>query len=62
MLEQSMTRLSRDATSPFISPERALRPGRWTAAQKARILDSRVKGTELLASTLARYERVVRPS
>lgn len=27
---------------------------RWTAAQKARILDSRVKGTALLATTLAR--------
>jgi hypothetical protein len=27
--------------------------GRWTAAQKARILESRVKGTRLLAETLA---------
>ena len=27
--------------------------GRWTAEQKARILDSRVKGTQLLAETLA---------
>ena len=30
---------------------------RWTAAQKARILESRKKGTELLASTLARLSR-----
>jgi uncharacterized protein len=34
--------------------------GRWTAAKKARILNSRVKGTELLASALARMKR--RPS
>ena len=33
---------------------------RWTPAQKARILDSRVKGTELLGSALARLKR--RPS
>jgi uncharacterized protein len=31
--------------------------GRWTAAKKARILNSRVKGTELLASALARMKR-----
>jgi len=30
---------------------------RWTAAQKARILDSRVKGTQLLASSLANLNR-----
>jgi uncharacterized protein (TIGR01777 family) len=30
---------------------------RWTAAQKTRILESRVKGTTLLASTLARLKR-----
>jgi uncharacterized protein (TIGR01777 family) len=34
--------------------------GRWTAARKARILNSRVKGTELLASALAAMKR--RPS
>jgi uncharacterized protein len=34
--------------------------GRWTAARKARILGSRVKGTTLLASALARMNR--RPS
>lgn len=33
---------------------------RWTAAQKARILNSRVKGTELLASALSKMNR--RPS
>jgi uncharacterized protein len=33
---------------------------RWTPAQKDRILDSRVKGTELLASAVARMNR--RPS
>ncbi len=31
--------------------------GRWTEAKKQRIRDSRVKSTELLASTLARLER-----
>ena len=31
--------------------------GRWTAAQKARIRDSRVKGTGLLCETLARLDR-----
>ena len=31
--------------------------GRWTAARKARIRDSRVKGTGLLSETLARLER-----
>jgi uncharacterized protein (TIGR01777 family) len=31
--------------------------GRWTAARKARIRDSRVKGTGLLGETLARLER-----
>jgi uncharacterized protein (TIGR01777 family) len=31
--------------------------GRWTAARKARILDSRVKGTRLLAETLAGLEQ-----
>jgi uncharacterized protein len=30
---------------------------RWTSAQKARILDSRVKGTSLLASALAQLSR-----
>lgn len=30
---------------------------RWTQAQKARILDSRAKGTHLLASTLAQMKR-----
>jgi uncharacterized protein (TIGR01777 family) len=30
---------------------------RWTAAQKKRILDSRVKGTRLLATTLAQLQR-----
>src|SRR5207302_4947685 len=30
--------------------------GRWTAARKARIRESRVKGTELLANTLARLK------
>jgi uncharacterized protein len=30
---------------------------RWTKAQKARILDSRVRGTQLLASTLSRMKR-----
>jgi uncharacterized protein (TIGR01777 family) len=33
---------------------------RWTAAQKARILDSRIKGTQLLSSALAKMNR--RPS
>jgi uncharacterized protein len=31
--------------------------GRWTAAKKARIRDSRVKGTKLISDTLARLER-----
>jgi len=31
--------------------------GRWTAAKKARILESRVKGTRLLAETLAELKR-----
>ncbi len=31
--------------------------GRWTAERKARIRDSRVKGTSLLSETLARLER-----
>ena len=31
--------------------------GRWTAAQKARIRDSRVRGTELLCETLARLDQ-----
>jgi uncharacterized protein (TIGR01777 family) len=31
--------------------------GRWTAAQKKRILDSRVRGTQLLANTLAQLQR-----
>lgn len=31
--------------------------GRWTAARKARILDSRVKGTRLIAETFAKLER-----
>lgn len=31
--------------------------GRWTAARKARVRDSRVKGTGLLSETLARLER-----
>jgi uncharacterized protein (TIGR01777 family) len=31
--------------------------GRWTAARKARILESRVKGTRLLAETLAELEQ-----
>jgi uncharacterized protein (TIGR01777 family) len=31
--------------------------GRWTAARKQRILDSRVQGTQLLASTLAKLEQ-----
>ena len=31
--------------------------GRWTAAQKSRILDSRVQGTTLLAGTLAKLNR-----
>ncbi len=31
--------------------------GRWTEVKKARILDSRVKGTRLLCETLARLER-----
>ena len=31
--------------------------GRWTAAKRARILDSRVKGTRLLAETLAKLRR-----
>ena len=31
--------------------------GRWTAARKARIRDSRVRGTRLLADTLARLQR-----
>jgi uncharacterized protein len=31
--------------------------GRWSARQKARILDSRVKGTRLIAETLARLRR-----
>ena len=31
--------------------------GRWTTAKKARIRDSRVKGTELLCQTLARLDR-----
>jgi uncharacterized protein (TIGR01777 family) len=31
--------------------------GRWTSARKARIRDSRVKGTRLIAETLARVER-----
>jgi uncharacterized protein (TIGR01777 family) len=31
--------------------------GRWTAAKKAEILDSRVRGTRLLAATLATSER-----
>ena len=30
--------------------------GRWTAAKKARILESRVKGTRLLAEALAGLE------
>jgi len=34
--------------------------GRWTAAQKQRILDSRVQGTQLLSNTLAQLQR--RPS
>ena len=34
--------------------------GRWTAAQKKRILDSRVQGTRLLSSTIAQLKR--RPS
>ena len=31
--------------------------GRWTAARKAAILDSRVKGTRLLSETISRLER-----
>jgi uncharacterized protein len=31
--------------------------GRWTAARKARIRDSRVKGTKLISETFARLER-----
>src|SRR2546425_94715 len=31
--------------------------GRWTAARKARIRDSRVKGTKLIAETLAKTKR-----
>jgi uncharacterized protein (TIGR01777 family) len=31
--------------------------GRWTAAQKKRILDSRVQGTRLLSNTLAQLQR-----
>jgi uncharacterized protein len=31
--------------------------GRWTAAKKARIRDSRVKGTKLISETLARLEK-----
>ncbi len=31
--------------------------GRWTAAKKARILNSRVQGTQTLAATLSRLER-----
>jgi len=31
--------------------------GRWTEAQKQRILDSRTRGTTLLAETLARLSR-----
>ena len=31
--------------------------GRWTAAQKARIRDSRVQGTGLLCETLARLDQ-----
>jgi uncharacterized protein (TIGR01777 family) len=31
--------------------------GRWTAGRKRRILDSRVKGTTLIAETLSRMER-----
>jgi uncharacterized protein (TIGR01777 family) len=34
-----------------------LASGRWTAARKARIRDSRVKGTQLLAGALARLRR-----
>jgi uncharacterized protein (TIGR01777 family) len=34
--------------------------GRWSAAQKKRILDSRVQGTQLLSKTLAQLQR--RPS
>ena len=30
--------------------------GRWTASRKARIRDSRVKGTRLIAETVARIE------
>src|SRR5947208_3594569 len=32
--------------------------GRWTAARKARILDSRVKGTRLLSESIAKMEPV----
>src|ERR1051325_4194990 len=31
--------------------------GRWTAARKARIRDSRIKGTRLIAETLAKMEK-----
>ena len=31
--------------------------GRWTAARKKRILESRVKGTKLIAETIAKMER-----
>src|SRR4249920_1684313 len=31
--------------------------GRWTAAKKVRIRDSRVKGTKLISEALARLER-----
>ena len=31
--------------------------GRWTAAKKARIRDSRVRGTKLISDTLARLEK-----
>jgi uncharacterized protein (TIGR01777 family) len=31
--------------------------GRWTAARKSRIRDSRVKGTKLISETIARLER-----
>src|SRR5262245_14975861 len=38
-------------------PGENIASGRWTSARKRRIYDSRVKGTKLIAETLARMEK-----
>ena len=48
---------SRDRVQSTAAAGENIAAGRWTASRKARIRDSRVKGTRLIAETMARIEK-----